>query len=130
MQLFKTLVLPADDAQTSRDRFTDIIRNHAFILMVVKGTGAGVEQVVELADKMAGGALADGWRRVVWAQDPAAVADLISAIAKQPLIPNLNDGNVSAFALSLADEACDAIMTTELPVTKSRLLLAYKRAES
>lgn len=129
MNLYKTIILPSDDPVNSSKLFDETVYQHAFVLLVVKGAGQKESALVQLADNIAGGQYYTGLRRVLWVQEPSHVQAQLAAMRCQPLVPSPDASDVTAFAVNLDDEACDAIKVDELPATKSRVLLAFKRAE-
>lgn len=128
MNLFKTTVLAPDDPEAGAT-FADLIRNQPFLLLVVLGDR---QQLVEWADLLAGSAIHESWRRVVWIQNPETVAEILHELdgTRSDGLPSIRSEGVAAFAVSLADNVRDVILDSDLDFPKARLLEAYIAAEA
>lgn len=128
MNLFKTTVLASEDPD-SEATLNDLIANQPFLLLAVLGER---EQLVEWADLLAGGAVHDSWRRVVWVQNPDSVSGILQELdqTRSPNLPSIQGKDVAAFSVSLADNVRDVVLDSDLEFPKARLLQAIIAAEA
>jgi hypothetical protein len=123
MPLVKTTELSEVDVLHARATFHDLINNEPLVLFVVLGSDLQAKELVEKADKVAGGPL--DLRRVVWMRNPtnhqAQIADLKSS---QLLTPS-----TAAFCTNYDDEICDTIDPADFPITFTRILKAFAKGE-
>lgn len=128
MPLYKTTILPPGDPE-AETTFRDLIEHHPFLLLVVLGDH---RPLVEAADLLAGGAVQNSWRRVVWVQQPEDVRDLLKELdgTRSSKLPSILGTKVAGFSVSLTDQVRDVILTTQLRLAKVRALKAYAAAEA
>jgi hypothetical protein len=130
LKLYRTVILPTDDAELATRVLHSLIAEQGFVLFFALGTGQTVEAVVLLADELAGGSTSEPThRKVVWIRDPEPVAEALETLASKPDLPGVLDPHVQAFSLSLQDLVCDVIRKDEGPIGRGRVFKAFVLAE-
>ena len=129
MTLYKTVTLPSGDPDGARRTFEATVLGSPYVVLVVVGAGSDVENLVWLADKVAGGMRYDTWRRVVWSKDPTHRTALLQGLAVRPGVPPLDDPEVVAFWIGSGQTVTEAIRRSELPADKARVRLGFVVAE-
>jgi len=124
MELLKTTILPTDDKALALKLFKHAVYDTPRVLLVVVGTGAAQDSLVQRADKLAG--KPDDPRWVIWARDPSAIKKEVGKFKGQ----QVSLAQTRAFSLSLTDTVCDVIGTAEPEPDLVRILQAYLKAES
>ena len=125
MELYKTTILPVDDRELAKKMFRGILYNQPFVLFVAIGSEKAIEDLVTLADTIAGGGFHETDRRVVWLRDAALAKYVFDGVECEESIPSPLESNVAGFFVNLNDKACDSIQTNELPVRRGRLVIGF-----
>jgi hypothetical protein len=123
MPLLKTTELSEVDVPYARATFDDLINNQPFVLFVVLGSDAQARELVEKADKVAGGPL--DLRRVVWMRSPTNHQDQISNLESSQLLTS----STAAFCTNYDDAICDTIEPSDFPIKFIRILKAFAKGE-
>lgn len=124
MDLRKTMILPSDDAALARQLFKHAVFDTVDVLLVVLGTGASIETLVQRADKLAG--RQEDPRRVIWARSPGDIKPVVDGLKGEQIVL----GSTRAFSLSLTDTVRDVITTAEPEPDLVRILEAFVKAEA
>jgi hypothetical protein len=130
MHLEKTTILPTDDDELARRMFRHEVFEEPVVLVVVHGTDADAETLVQRADRLAGQPFEP--RRVIWARRPEAIWPIVETLGTAGL-PAGKPGKLRscrAFSVSLGDDVRDLVAGDEPAPKLLRVFELYARAEA
>lgn len=79
MELWKTTLLPTDDAATAREILEDLVYEEPHVLLLVFGTSDDARTLAERGSRNAGAREEPWW--VVWIRDPECVRETLEGFA-------------------------------------------------
>lgn len=123
MDLWKTTILPTDDAQLAQRVLRDLIYEEPLVLLVVLGTGEEANTFVERASRNAGARNEPWW--VVWARKPKAMQPVLDDLTGKKL------GDVDklrGFTLSMSDRVVDTFLLSDPVPDQLAILTAFMRS--
>jgi hypothetical protein len=125
MSLTKTITLPADP-HAAQSEFHRLLTTTPFVFLVVLGNGPKSQELAHIADQLAGGDFIDSWRRVIWAQNPAPIIDVLRRLPAVPVLPPIS-GGTAGVSISIEDKVCDLL---ENDIRRGRVAYAFISAEA
>lgn len=106
MELWKTTILPTDDAALAGQMLTHLIHEEPYVLLLVMGTGADAQALAERGSRCSG-AKGEPWQ-VVWIRDPNGVKSILDALQNPKDAPTTG---ALGMVLSLEDSIYEVFTT-------------------
>lgn len=127
MKLDKTILLPLGDTGEARRLLDEAIYKKPWVLFVVLGEDGAAEDLVEMADGLAG--VSTDPRMVIWARRRADVQEVLDGLTgPAKLLKQIPKAR--AFTLGLSNAVRDVIGEDEAEVDLVRILETYLNAEA